>query len=46
VPVYLRLGPRQYDAVYAQARRDRQSVNEWIRRALDEDLVPNNRNRK
>lgn len=35
VNVHLRLGPRQYDALYAQARRDRESVVDVIRRALD-----------
>lgn len=46
VPVFLRLGPRTYDAVYLRAREDRSTVNEWIRKALDEDLDPNIRNQK
>jgi hypothetical protein len=33
---HFRMGAKQYDAAYAQARRDRLTVPEWIRRVVDQ----------
>jgi hypothetical protein len=38
VDLHFRLPAKQYDAAYQQARRDRLTVPEWIRRTLDNSL--------
>jgi hypothetical protein len=46
IDVHVRLGPRQYDQVYTQARRQRSSVAALIRHALTRGDLENIRDTK